>query len=90
MTARAGCDTPATGQRPRLGLVLEVLGRVPLSILKLFFRLAVAGVFLKAGLTKIASWEFEQLITERMSAAATPAAEGGEALAAPASPAARP
>src|SRR5437667_11414372 len=33
------------------------LGRVPLSLHHVLFRLAVAGVFLHAGLTKIASWE---------------------------------
>ena len=36
---------------------LDLLGRVPLSLHQLLFRLAVAGVFLRAGLTKIASWE---------------------------------
>jgi len=62
MTARTAYATPATGLRPRPGLVLEALGRVPLSILQLLFRLAVAGVFLKAGLTKIASWEFTVML----------------------------
>ena len=33
------------------------LGRVPLSLHQALFRLAVAAVFLHAGLTKIASWE---------------------------------
>ena len=36
--------------------MLDALGRVPISILQLLFRLGVASVFLKAGLTKIASW----------------------------------
>jgi putative oxidoreductase len=36
---------------------VELLGRVPLSLHQLFFRLAVGGMFLRAGLTKIASWE---------------------------------
>jgi putative oxidoreductase len=31
--------------------------RVPLSLHQLLFRLAVAGVFFRAGLTKVASWE---------------------------------
>ena len=35
----------------------DVLGRFPLPLLKLLFRLAVASVFLKAGLNKVASWE---------------------------------
>ena len=33
------------------------MGRVPISLHQLLFRLAVAGVFLRAGLTKMASWE---------------------------------
>jgi putative oxidoreductase len=37
--------------------ILAVLGRFPLPLLQLLFRLAVASVFLKAGLNKIASWE---------------------------------
>jgi putative oxidoreductase len=40
----------------RLGAVTTWLGRFPLSIAQLFFRLAIASVFLKAGLTKTASW----------------------------------
>jgi putative oxidoreductase len=36
---------------------LDRLGRVPLSIHQLLFRLGVASVFLKAGLVKISSWE---------------------------------
>ena len=37
--------------------MIELLGRVPLALVQLLFRLAIASVFLKAGLTKIASWE---------------------------------
>jgi putative oxidoreductase len=33
------------------------LGRIPLSLHQLLFRLAVAGVFLRAGLIKISNWE---------------------------------
>ena len=58
MTSRTAYATPATGLRPRLRLVLGALGRGPLSILQLLFRLALAGMFLKASLTKIARWEF--------------------------------
>jgi putative oxidoreductase len=32
------------------------LGRFPLGLCQLLFRLAIAGVFLRAGLTKIMSW----------------------------------
>ena len=37
--------------------VFALLGRVPLSLHQLLFRLAIAGVFLRAGLGKLASWE---------------------------------
>jgi putative oxidoreductase len=37
--------------------MIELLGRVPLALVQLLFRLAIASVFLRAGLTKIASWE---------------------------------
>jgi putative oxidoreductase len=42
----------------RIAAVRGFLGRFPLSLLQLLFRIGVASVFLKAGLTKIASWEF--------------------------------
>ena len=47
-----------TGIKARMVPVLEFLGRFPLAILQLLFRLAVASVFLKAAMTKLASWEF--------------------------------
>ncbi|MGH6690080.1 MAG: DoxX family protein [Gammaproteobacteria bacterium] len=37
--------------------LIDRLTRFPLSIHQLLFRLAVAGVFLRAGLLKISSWE---------------------------------
>ena len=43
--------------RTAIARALDVLGRFPLPLLQLMFRLAVASVFLKAGLNKIASWE---------------------------------
>jgi putative oxidoreductase len=46
-----------SGFRLHLADVFALLGRVPLSVQQLLFRLAIAGVFLRAGLTKIASWE---------------------------------
>jgi len=48
---------PASGLRAMAARALDTLGRVPLPALQLMFRLAVASVFFKAGLTKIASWE---------------------------------
>lgn len=47
-----------TGCRVRLVVVTTWLGRFPLPIAQLLFRLAIASVFMKAGLTKTASWEF--------------------------------
>ena len=51
-------DRSSTGFRVRLVAVTTWLGRFPLPIAQLLFRLAIASVFLKAGLTKTASWEF--------------------------------
>ena len=51
------CVGPSSGLRMRLAAWLEILGRVPLSILQLLFRLAIAAVFLKAGVNKATSWE---------------------------------
>jgi putative oxidoreductase len=36
---------------------IDVLGRFPLPLVQLLFRVAVATVFLKAGVNKLASWE---------------------------------
>ncbi|SRR5712691_3825306 len=47
----------AAGLRLRWADLVELVGRVPLSLHLLLFRLAIAGVFLRAGLTKIMSWE---------------------------------
>ena len=46
-----------SGSRLHLADVVALLGRVPLSVHQVLFRLAIAGVFLRAGLTKIGSWE---------------------------------
>ena len=46
-----------TGLRPHLTDLFAFVERVPLSIHQLLFRLAIAGVFLRAGLIKIGSWE---------------------------------
>jgi putative oxidoreductase len=47
----------ATRGRGRIAALTNLLGRFPISIIQLLFRLAIASVFLKAGLNKIASWE---------------------------------
>ena len=48
---------PMPREGRRLSRVLAALGRIPLPLIQVLFRLAIAAVFLKAGLTKIASWE---------------------------------
>jgi len=52
--------TVTAPSRFRAGIVsvTAFLGRFPLPLAQLLFRLAIAGVFMKAGLTKAASWEF--------------------------------
>jgi putative oxidoreductase len=45
------------GLRFRLADLIALVGRVPLAIHQLLFRCAIAGVFLRAGLTKLGSWE---------------------------------
>ena len=49
---------PATAAPGRLARTLGRLGRFPLSAIQLLFRLAIAAVFLKAGLNKLGGWEF--------------------------------
>lgn len=53
MTATAS----ASVSRSRVAACAATLGRFPQSVLQLLFRIAIAGVFLKAGLNKLASWE---------------------------------
>ena len=55
-SAMTTTHAPVSGVRLHLADLFAVLGRVPLSIHQLLFRLAIAGVFLRAGLTKIGSW----------------------------------
>ncbi|HKZ08545.1 MAG TPA: DoxX family protein [Methylomirabilota bacterium] len=57
LTTRTMSAAPTPGLRMRIGAVRTLLGRLPLSVLQLAFRLAIASVFLKAGLNKLASWE---------------------------------
>jgi putative oxidoreductase len=57
MNTHALTTMPASGVRGAMARALDVLGRFPLPLLQLMFRLAVASVFLKAGLNKLASWE---------------------------------
>ena len=45
------------GALARARSIAAGLGRVPLAVHKVLFRLAIAGVFLRAGLDKVRSWE---------------------------------
>jgi putative oxidoreductase len=54
-THSASTAVPA-GFRARLATVTAFLQRLPLPLMQLLFRLAIAAVFLKGGLTKTANW----------------------------------
>jgi putative oxidoreductase len=43
--------------RSRIAAIVDHLGRFPLSVLQLLFRVSIAAVFWNSGLTKIASWQ---------------------------------
>jgi putative oxidoreductase len=47
----------STGPRGRIAAIRSLLGRVPLAVHQLLFRLAIAGVFFRAGLQKARGWE---------------------------------
>ena len=57
MQTHAATMMPAEGVRGTIVRIVDTLGRVPLSLVQLLARLAIASVFLKAGLNKIAAWE---------------------------------
>ena len=48
---------PTGGAISRLAALGATLGRIPFAIHQVLFRLAIAGVFLRAGLDKARSWE---------------------------------
>ena len=54
-THRTSTGVPARF-RARLATVTDLLQHLPLPLLQLLFRLAIAAVFLKGGLTKTANW----------------------------------
>ena len=57
MQTHAATMMPTAGARGTIVRIVSTLGRVPLSLVQLLARLAIASVFLKAGLNKVASWE---------------------------------
>lgn len=57
MAAPMVTTVPAPGVRGHIAHAVGVAGRFPLPVVQVMFRLAIASVFLKAGLNKLASWE---------------------------------
>jgi putative oxidoreductase len=57
MTPMTAMHRDVGALRPILVRILSEVDRFPLPVLQLMFRVAVAAVFFKSGLTKIASWE---------------------------------
>jgi putative oxidoreductase len=57
VSTHAPTDATSGSLRFRVADLIALVGRFPLSIHQLLFRFAIAGVFLRAGLTKISSWE---------------------------------
>ena len=57
MSSTATATHPTPGVLARIAAIGARLGRFPLAIHQLLFRFAIAGVFLRAGLDKVRSWE---------------------------------
>src|SRR5262245_58569282 len=61
MQMNATASSQALGEETRargwLASLTSMLGRFPLSIHQLLFRLAIAGVFLRTGIQKASGWE---------------------------------
>ena len=57
MSGLANDVAAMTGVRGKVISALRLLERFPLDILQLMFRIAIAVVFFRSGMTKIASWE---------------------------------
>ncbi len=65
MQTDAASTLNARRRRSRTAALSARLGRFPIAIVQCMFRFAIAGVFLKAGLDKVASWELTvQLFTD--------------------------
>ncbi len=57
MRTDAASTMNAPSPRSRIAAITDLLGRFPISVVQALFRVAVASVFLRAGLLKLASWE---------------------------------
>jgi len=55
---QASYATNSSRFKDGIAIVTDILGRLPLALIQLLARLGVGAVFLKAGLTKISSWQF--------------------------------
>lgn len=57
MTPSMTATAPVPGLRRPIQQLFATLERFPMSVIALLFRIGVAMVFFKSGLTKIASWD---------------------------------
>jgi putative oxidoreductase len=57
MLSRVAAPSIRMSLAERLLEAIDLLGRFPLALLQLIFRLSIASVFWHAGMTKIASWD---------------------------------
>ena len=57
MSSMVTTTMPVSRAGELLSRAVTALRRVPLALIQVLFRLAIAAVFLKAGLNKLASWE---------------------------------
>lgn len=57
MSTNVAVPVRGTDPRARIQALIALLERFPLGILQFIFRLSIASVFWKSGLTKIASWQ---------------------------------
>ena len=62
MSPAAAAGRPAKSPRRLVEEGVAILGRFPLGLLQLIFRLSIASVFFKSGHTKILSWDTTLLL----------------------------
>lgn len=56
MRTHVAAAPQSAGWRTHLATVMTILRGVPLSLIQLLFRFAIAGVFLKGGMNKLSNW----------------------------------
>ena len=57
MTSHSLAVARIDDRRDRIAALLAWLGRIPLALFQLAFRIGIGGVFWHSGMTKIASWQ---------------------------------